>query len=116
MISIEITEEVTNYSELENLLEEVLRRVRNRTRTSYEPDFSVTGEEEPAEEDQEQEIIKFTLTGDPQTYYAIGQEYMQDYGSDEGKEVENWSIELTGLPPAAVGIATNIYIDYGVQK
>lgn len=65
--------------------------------------------------DPEQEIIKFTLENDPETYYTISQDYMQDHASDEGKEVENWGIAVDGLPPAAVAIATNIYIDYGIR-
>lgn len=103
MISISITQEVTSYSELETLLEEVLRRVSNGTRTSYGPNFSVIGEEEPEEEDQEQEVIKFTLSDDPQTYYAIGQQHMLDHADNEGKEVESWGIEINGLPLAANG-------------
>lgn len=46
MITIEIDEEVENMQEMENLLEEVLSRVRNNIWRSYEPSYAIMGNEE----------------------------------------------------------------------
>lgn len=51
MITIEINEDCRNMADMKLLLEEVLNRVKRGSWLSYDPDYSITGTEEPEDEE-----------------------------------------------------------------
>ena len=61
-----------------------------------------------------QEIIKFELYGDNETYYCLSEMDMQTFAEWEAKEVFTWGICLAGLPDACLPINSNpsIFINY----
>lgn len=51
MLDIKIDEEVATMDDMVFMLEECIRRIQNGARASYEPNYFITGEEEPEDAD-----------------------------------------------------------------